>query len=170
MGIEHGYKIRNKVGIHFVTFAMAEWVYPVKTGQVVFTRKAYCDIVIDSIKHCQKEKGLIVYCWCLMSNHIHLAIASKDNNTSDILRDFKKYTSKKTIEAIQNNQQESRREWMLNIFEKAGEANSRNKTYQFWQKDNLLNPKFATLDSPIIQNSTDSWEKYYRRLARRLYQ
>jgi hypothetical protein len=48
MGIEHGYKIRNKEGIHFVTFAVVEWVYPVKTGQVVFTRKAYCDIVIDS--------------------------------------------------------------------------------------------------------------------------
>jgi REP element-mobilizing transposase RayT len=57
-----------------------------------------------------------------MSNHIHLVIAAKENNTSDILRDFKKYTSKKTIEAIQNNQQESRREWMLNIFEKAGAA------------------------------------------------
>jgi hypothetical protein len=39
----------------------------------------------------------------------------------------------------------------LNIFEKAGEANSRNKTYQFWQKDNLLNPKFATLDSPLFK-------------------
>jgi hypothetical protein len=26
MGKEHGYKIRNKEGIHFVTFAVAEWV------------------------------------------------------------------------------------------------------------------------------------------------
>lgn len=136
MSIEHGYKIRNKEGIHFVSFAVVEWVD-------VFTRKIYCDIIIDSIRLCQKEKGLIVYSWCLMSNHIHLVIAAKENNTSDILRDFKKYTSKQIIEAIQHNQQESRREWMLNIFEKAGSANSRNKTYQFWRQDNQPKELFS---------------------------
>ena len=65
--IHSGYKIRNVEGIHFVTFAVVEWVD-------VFTRKEYCDIVIDSIKFCQNKKGLILYSWCLMSNHIHLVI------------------------------------------------------------------------------------------------
>jgi REP element-mobilizing transposase RayT len=58
-----GYKIRNKEGIHFITFAVVEWVD-------VFTRKEYRDIVLDSVRYCQKEKGLILYAWCIMSNHV----------------------------------------------------------------------------------------------------
>ena len=34
----------------------------------------------------------------------------------DILRDFKKFTSKATIKAIQENFQESRKEWVLQQF------------------------------------------------------
>lgn len=87
MGREDGYKIRNKAGIHFITFAVVEWID-------VFTRKAYRDIVLESIRYCQKEKGLELYCWCLMSNHIHMIVSAKENNISDVLRDFKKFTSK----------------------------------------------------------------------------
>jgi putative transposase len=52
-----GYKIRSKEGIHFITFAIVQWID-------VFTRKEYRDIVLDSIKYCQKEKGLQLYAWC----------------------------------------------------------------------------------------------------------
>jgi putative transposase len=96
-----GYKIRNKEEIHFITFVPIaigiEWVD-------MFTRKQYRDIVVDSLRHCQKEKGLILYAWCVMSNHVHLMAAAKENNLSDILRDFKKFTSKQIITAIQNNE------------------------------------------------------------------
>ena len=71
-----------------------------------------------------------------MSNHIHLIVSATDGNLSDILRDFKKFTSKEIITAIGDNKQESRKNWMLWIFKKAGEKNSRNKAYQFWQQDN----------------------------------
>jgi REP element-mobilizing transposase RayT len=54
----------------------------------VFTRKEYRDIIIESIKHCQQHKGLLLHAWCLMSNHIHIVISAKNNNASDILRDF----------------------------------------------------------------------------------
>ena len=45
-----GYKIRSQAAIHFITFAVVEWVD-------VFTRKEYRDIVLESIRHCQQEKG-----------------------------------------------------------------------------------------------------------------
>ena len=67
---EGGYKIRNKDGIHFITFAVVEWVD-------VFTRKEYRDILLDSIKYCQNEKGLILHAWCIMSNHVHMVISAK---------------------------------------------------------------------------------------------
>lgn len=37
---------------------------------------------------------------------------------------------------LKNNPQESRRAWMLQIFKREGEKNSRNKDYQFWRQDN----------------------------------
>lgn len=145
-----GYKIRDKEGVHFVTFAVVEWID-------VFTRKDYKDILLDSIRYCQKEKGLILHSWCLMSNHVHLVISAKEHNTSDILRDFKKYTSKQLIKAIQEHPAESRREWMLEIFKKAGEANSRNTSWQFWRQDNqpkeLYSEKFTSQKLDYIHNN-----------------
>ena len=108
-----GYKIRNPAAIHFITFAVVEWID-------VFTRKEYRDIVLDSIRYCQSEKGLALHSWCLMSNHLHLVVSAKNENLSDILRDFKKFTSKQIIEAIINNKQESRKDWMLQIFKEEG--------------------------------------------------
>jgi len=124
-----GYKIRNQSAIHFITFAVVEWVD-------VFTRKEYRDIVLDSIKHCQDKRSLLLHCWCIMSNHLHLIVSAKNNDLSEILRDFKKFTSKQIIKAIEENQHESRREWMLRIFREEGEKNSRNTNYQFWRQDN----------------------------------
>ena len=97
---EGGYKIRNQAAVHFVTFAVVEWID-------VFTRKDYQDIVLDSVRHCQDKKGLLLHAWCLMSNHLHLIVSAKENNLSDILRDFKKFTSKQIIKAIQDNEHES---------------------------------------------------------------
>ncbi|MCC7402180.1 MAG: transposase, partial [Chitinophagaceae bacterium] len=101
-----GYKIRNKEGIHFITFAVVEWMD-------VFTRKEYRDILLDSVRYCQKEKGLVLYAWCIMSNHVHFIVSAENNDTSEILRDFKKFTSKQIIAAIEKNEQESRKAWML---------------------------------------------------------
>ena len=73
--------------------------------------------------------------------------SAKNENLSDILRDFKKYTSKNIIKAIENNSHESRKDWMLKIFKEQGALNPRNIEYQFWRQDNcpieLYSPKFT---------------------------
>jgi len=163
------YKIRNKAGVHFVTFAVVEWVD-------VFTRKEYKDIVVDSLRYCQQQKGLLLHCWCLMSNHIHLALSGQDDNASDILRDFKKFTSRSIVEAIKLNPQESRKDWVLSIFEKAGSSNSRNKTYQFWRQDNqpkeLYTESFCRQkidymhNNPVVAGIVDKAEQYLYSSAR----
>jgi putative transposase len=126
---EGGYKIRNQGAIHFITFAVVEWVD-------VFTRQSYRDIVLDSIRHCQANRGLWLHSWCIMSNHLHLIVSAKNEDLSDVLRDFKKYTSKQIVKTIKDNKQESRRDWMLRIFREEGNKNSRNKNYQFWRQNN----------------------------------
>lgn len=121
--------LKNKISEgyeYFITLTVVDWVD-------VFTRPVYKQIVIDSLKFCQKEKGLVIYAWCLMSNHIHMIVAAKEGfNLSDIIRDFKKYTNKKIIEAIKENP-ESRREWMLNRFEYNAKIDDKVKNYKFWQ-------------------------------------
>ncbi|RYZ52556.1 MAG: transposase [Chitinophagaceae bacterium] len=145
-----GYKIRDQQAIHFITFAVVEWVD-------VFTRKAYRDIVIDSLRHCQQEKGLMLHAWCIMTNHVHLLASAKDGDLSNILRDFKKFTSRQIIAAIQANEGESRKDWMLRIFGQAGDANNRNGSYQFWRQDNApkecFSPAFTAQKIDYIHNN-----------------
>ena len=80
------YKFKDDRGIYFVTFTVIERVD-------VFTRKDYVSIILDSLKHYQTEKGLIIYAWVIMSNHLHLIISRKESGDelSAIVRDFKKY-------------------------------------------------------------------------------
>jgi REP element-mobilizing transposase RayT len=72
------------------------------------------------LNYCVDVKGLIIYGWVIMSNHVHLIIGTDDMNLQDIIRDLKKYTSKSLIKAIKENPRESRKEWMLQMFEEAG--------------------------------------------------
>ena len=71
-----------------------------------------------------------------MPSHIHLIFRSADGKPSELIRDFKGFTSRQIIKAIQENNQESRKEWMLWMFAKAGEKNSNVKNYQLWQQHN----------------------------------
>jgi putative transposase len=168
-----GYKIRNKEGIHFISFAVVEWVD-------VFTRKEYRDIVVDSLKYCQQARGLQIYSWCIMSNHVHLIVSAKQNDLSDILRDFKKYTAKEIIRAITSHSGESRKDWMLEIFRKAGGSNSRNATHQFWRQDNQPKELFSLgfsnekLDyvhnNPVTAGIVEKAEEYLYSSAKDYYE
>jgi REP element-mobilizing transposase RayT len=99
----------------------------------VFTRPSLKDVVVDALRYCQREKGLILYVWCLMSSHLHLIAAAQDGvDLSGVIRDFKKFTSKKLIAAIKS-EPESRREWMLPLVVEAGRDIKRIKDFKFWQ-------------------------------------
>ncbi|MCJ0743115.1 REP-associated tyrosine transposase [Pedobacter montanisoli] len=115
---------------HFITFAVVNWID-------VFSRECYREIVVESLKFCIAEKGLNLNAWIIMSNHIHLIASAKEGfELTAIIRDLKKYTAKMVISEIENNQRESRKDWMLWMFKRAGARNSNNKVYQFWQQDN----------------------------------
>jgi REP element-mobilizing transposase RayT len=54
-----------------------------------------------TLEFCRLEKGIEIFAWCIMSNHVHLiARATAADKLQDILRDFKKFTSKAIINAI----------------------------------------------------------------------
>jgi REP element-mobilizing transposase RayT len=123
-----GYVIRDQTLPHFITATVVDWID-------VFTRKSYRDSVIDCLGYCIENKGMILYGYVIMSNHIHLIVQSRDGQLSDLIRDFKKFIAKTVLDKIQS-EPESRREWMLERFKLATESHSRNKKYQFWQYGN----------------------------------
>jgi putative transposase len=125
------YRIGEDAIPHFVSFSVVYWID-------ALTRAEYKDIFVESLFYCIKEKSLVLHAWVIMSNHVHLILSSQDKGSrlSGILRDCKKYTSSKIIEAILENPRESRKQWMLWMFARAGKKNSNNTNYQFWQQDN----------------------------------
>lgn len=126
----HGYKIVNQHNLHFITPTVVGWLD-------IFTRKVYKGIIIDSLRYCIENKGLCVHAYVLMSNHLHLVVSAKDGyRLSDIIRDFKRHTSKKIISEILTNPKESRQEWMLRLFKYFANFKKNNKTYQLWRRDN----------------------------------
>ncbi len=124
------YTITDKAGCYFVTFTVIHWID-------IFSRKEYRDIIVDSLNYCIAQKDLKVYAWVIMSNHIHLIITTKsdEGNISDIIRDFKKYTSKQIAKEIQSIN-ESRREWLLNAMSKEAQRIGRAANYKLWRDDN----------------------------------
>jgi REP element-mobilizing transposase RayT len=126
--MKDGYQIRDQSLPHFLTFTVVDWVD-------IFSRKIYKDIVIESLDFCQKNKGLIVHGYVIMSNHIHVIFQAESGNLSDLIRDFKVFTAKKILETIEKGP-ESRADWMLKRFEFAARSNSRNSRFQFWRYGN----------------------------------
>ena len=123
----NSYQISNPQGIYFLTFQVVGWAD-------IFTRKIYRDILIDSFAYCQKEKELKLHCYVIMSNHVH-CIVSTEANLSDIVRDFKKYTSKTILKEIES-PTESRKEWLMMIFKYHAKFNKRVNDVQFWTHEN----------------------------------
>lgn len=127
--MSRNYKFHNKAGLYFVSFATVYWID-------VFTRQIYFDVLADSIRYCRKEKGLELYAYCFMPSHVHLVFRSANEDSSGLLRDFKKHTSKKNVKAIEENSQESRREWLLWMFERAAKKKGNILGRQLWQHHN----------------------------------
>ena len=133
--MSQGYQIKDQSAVYYITLQIVEWAD-------IFTRKIYRDIVVNSLKYCQNEKGLEIYAYVIMSNHIHLIVRSSKDDLSGTLRDFKSFTSKEIIKAILEIN-ESRRDWLLMIFKYAANKHKRNSTYQLWTHENHAEEMFS---------------------------
>ncbi len=78
---------------------------------------------------------MIVHAWCIMSSHVHLILSSNKEKPSDIIRDLKKFTSKELVKRI-GQINESREEWLLNAFQKAGKHLKRISKNKVWLDGN----------------------------------
>ena len=81
------YKFLDPEGLYFTTTTTVGWID-------VFTRPEFKQFVIDSLRYCQNEKGLVIYGWCLMTSHLHMIVRTEKEPLPRIMGDFKKFTSR----------------------------------------------------------------------------
>ena len=134
------YKFGDNDKLYFVTFTVINWID-------LFIREEYKKIILGSWKYCIQNKGMELYGWCIMTSHVHMIIGSHADKLERIMQNMKRHTSEELNKAIRNNPQESRKEWMIWIMERAGKKNSNNINFQLWQQHNnpveLSNQKMA---------------------------
>jgi REP element-mobilizing transposase RayT len=49
----------------------------------VFSRKVYLDFILENLIYSRNEKGLYLYGFVIMSNHLHLVVQQKDGKLSE---------------------------------------------------------------------------------------
>ncbi len=112
--------------VYFSTLTVIEWID-------IFTKPVYTDILINSLKYCQQNKGLNLYGYVFMSNHIHLIFSTDNGHSADnFLRDFKKWTTRLINKELDN---EPRR-YIRNLL-KTSVFKKRKNNIQIWQPNNF---------------------------------
>ena len=125
------YRILDQNGLNFVTFTVVGWID-------LFTRHDYSDIILDSLRFCQKNKGLQVFGYVIMSSHLHLILATEEpSGLSRIIQSFKSYSAKEILKRIKDRSlSESRQEWLLYQFKHHAKQVKNHSEYQIWQRGN----------------------------------
>ncbi|MDI9341903.1 MAG: transposase [Sediminibacterium sp.] len=163
------YKAVNNDNAYFITITTVAWVD-------VFTRLSQRETIIEALKYCQAQKGLEIYAYVIMPSHIHLICRATGGIAfSDVMRDFKKFTSKKIISLIKE-EPESRREWLLDLFKSVCLHLKREQSYKVWQDgyhaEELFSDKFTYQklnyihQNPVVDRIVERPEDYIFSSAR----
>lgn len=142
------YQFIDNNAVYFTTSTIVGWTD-------IFTRELYKIILLDSIRHCQLNQGLIIHSWVLMTNHLHTISSCKEGKDLGLIwRNIKSYTAMKLIDAIINNPKESRKEHLLHTFEEAGKRSNSNFRYKVWEHEN----------HPVLLDSTEMYNQRFNYL------
>jgi REP element-mobilizing transposase RayT len=132
------YTINHSEGIYFCTDTIISFAY-------VFVEVEFFEIIVNSLKYCQKEKGLKLIAYVIMPNHVHTIVTANNGNLSDILRDYKQYTSRKITETLH----QSGKSQILSLFKSAAKYSQRGNQYKVWQPGS--HPQLMDYDEKLFQ-------------------
>ena len=130
------YKIINEGQLYFITSTIIQWI-------PVFNNEKYFDLIIDSLNFCRKEKGLKIYAYVLLDNHIHLIVSGEKLEL--IIQSFKRHTAKKILETIRNDN----KDWLLNQLRYYKLKHKKQSEHQVWQEG--YHPKEILTDEMFAQ-------------------
>ena len=136
----------NENEVHFLTITIIEWID-------IFTKPEYFQIIINSLKYCRKNKGLFLYEYVIMTNHIHLIAKAKEGyKLSQIISDFKKHTTREILKELEKDNRRYILNLVRNSFSKKKDCQN-----QIWQRENypelIMNEKFLNEKINYIYNN-----------------
>ena len=98
-------------------------------GVRIFTNEKYFNVLLNSLLYCQKHKGLKLYAYCLLVNHLHLVFSTESNHPEKFLQDFKRFTTTQIHKVLK----ESQRLDDLNKLSYSA-INRKNTDFRLWQR------------------------------------
>ena len=108
--------------LYFCTDVMVGWQY-------VFTSPEFFGSIIDSLSYCQINKGLHLHAYVIMPNHLHMIMSAEARNPSDIMRDFKRYTSQQISDLLAQTSNHRLPHYFSSVARREGRGN----TFRIWQ-------------------------------------
>lgn len=79
--MSYAYQIHKQDAAYFLTPTCVEWAD-------ALLRPEHKNIICDSLNYCVTEKGLEIFAYVIMSSHMHMIARAKNENLSDVVRDF----------------------------------------------------------------------------------
>ncbi|MBV5329948.1 MAG: hypothetical protein JZU65_20375 [Chlorobium sp.] len=104
-----------------MTFTVLNWL-------PVFTRPGTVHIILDALNWRQCHKGVKVYGYVILENHMHCILQAPDLGQQ--VHDFKAFTAKEILRYMEDNHAKKLL-GLLELFKKAHKTDSR---YQFWEE------------------------------------
>ncbi len=105
----------------------------------LFQREVMKMIVLDSWDFMRREKWLELYCFVVMPNHVHFIVKCNPSHPVQyMVRDFKKYTSKKIIA-----QYEAEGNTRVLEFLKAAVERPDKQTHAVWEDDYMAKDVYS---------------------------
>ena len=128
------YKIYSEETPYFVTTSIVNWV-------PLLSNEQYCKIILDAILFLQDRRGISLFAYVIMRDHIHCIASGQD--LGEKLRLFKSYTARQILDVLKAQKDRN----VLKIFNTEND-NGRNE-YQLWQEG--FYPKQLLGDDMMLQ-------------------
>ena len=125
----------SRFNLHFITPTVLDWID-------IFTSDAYFTILAKSLQYCVEKKGLELFEYVFMTNHIHfIAQAKEDSDGLDaILRDFKRFTN----DEVKFQLRKDNRHYIHEAIQASRHKKLKND-FQLWQETNY--PEIITTEN-----------------------
>lgn len=137
------YRVHDAAYPHFITSAVLHWI-------PVFSRDDYFQVLVDSLRHCISNKGLVVHCFVLMPNHFHLICSQMEGKLTDVIRDMKTFTSKELARKLEA---DGRMLWLA-AMKRAGSGPNGVKLWQDeYHPEQILSEPFFTQKANYIHDN-----------------
>lgn len=166
MPMRSRYTIVESEGVYFLTATIVNWL-PVIIGE------AACSVIVESLRFCRKNKGLRLYAYVIMENHLHLVAEAPE--LSRCMQSFKQYTARGLLRLAQA----TGKEWQLYQFDYCKKAYKYHSQYQVWQEgshpqliqgDEMLRQKISYIHNNPVRRGYVDLPEHWRYSSARNYE